>query len=72
MSISPSLEEAAREGLGFSSTDDCLFWFGSGPIRGFAVVLVIGLITSVFTAVFLTKMWVSGYLSSKRPRDLTI
>ena len=49
-----------------------LFWFGSGPIRGFAVVLVIGLMTSVFTAVTLTKMWVSGYLSAKRPKDLTI
>lgn len=49
-----------------------LFWFGSGPIRGFAVVLVIGLVTSVFTAVTLTKMWVAGYLSSKRPKDLTI
>jgi preprotein translocase subunit SecD len=49
-----------------------LFWFGSGPIRGFAVVLVIGLITSVFTALTLTKLWVSGYLASKRPKDITI
>ncbi|BDI60728.1 protein translocase subunit SecD [Qipengyuania nanhaisediminis] len=49
-----------------------LFWFGSGPIRGFAVVLVIGLVTSVFTALALTKMWVSGYLAAKRPKDLTI
>ena len=49
-----------------------LFWFGSGPIRGFAVVLVLGLITSVFTALTLTKMWVSGYLSSKRPKDISI
>ena len=49
-----------------------LFWFGSGPIRGFAVVLVIGLVTSVFTAVTLTKMWVSGYLSAKRPKDIQI
>jgi preprotein translocase subunit SecD len=49
-----------------------LFWFGSGPIRGFAVVLVIGLITSVFTALTLTRMWVSGYLAAKRPKDLNI
>jgi len=49
-----------------------LFWFGSGPIRGFAVVLVIGLVTSVFTALTLTKMWVAGYLSAKRPKDITI
>ncbi|MEP3420188.1 MAG: protein translocase subunit SecD [Erythrobacter sp.] len=49
-----------------------LFGFGSGPIRGFAVVLVIGLATSVFTALTLTKMWVSGYLAAKRPKDITI
>jgi preprotein translocase subunit SecD len=49
-----------------------LFWFGSGPVRGFAVVLVIGLVTSVFTALTLTKMWVSGYLAAKRPKDITI
>lgn len=49
-----------------------LFWFGSGPVRGFAVVLVIGLITSVFTALTLTRMWVSGYLSAKRPKDINI
>ncbi|MHA7818864.1 MAG: protein translocase subunit SecD [Erythrobacter sp.] len=49
-----------------------LFWFGSGPIRGFAVVLVIGLITSVFTALALTRMWVSGYLARTRPKDLNI
>ncbi|MEP1421734.1 MAG: protein translocase subunit SecD [Erythrobacter sp.] len=49
-----------------------LFWFGSGPVRGFAVVLVIGLITSVFTALILTRMWVSGYLASNRPKDINI
>ena len=49
-----------------------LFWFGSGPVRGFAVVLVIGLATSVFTALTLTKMWVAGYLRAKRPNDLNI
>ena len=49
-----------------------LFWFGSGPIRGFAVVLVIGLVTSVFTALTLTRMWVSGYLASKRPKSINI
>jgi len=49
-----------------------LFMFGSGPIRGFAVVLIIGLFTSVFTAVTLTRMWVAGYLRAKRPAELTI
>ena len=47
-----------------------LFIFGSGPVRGFAVVLVIGLFTSVFTAVVLTRMWVAGWLRRARPNDI--
>ncbi|ANU08295.1 protein translocase subunit SecD [Paraurantiacibacter namhicola] len=49
-----------------------LFLFGSGPIRGFAVVLIIGLFTSVFTAVTLTRMWVAGWLRKKRPSELHV
>ena len=49
-----------------------LFLFGSGPIRGFAVVLIIGLFTSVFTAVTLTRMWVAGWLRKSRPTELNI
>ena len=49
-----------------------LFSFGSGPIKGFAVVLVVGLFTSVFTAVPLTRMWVAGWLRKARPTDLNI
>jgi len=49
-----------------------LFLFGSGPVRGFAVVLIIGLFTSVFTGVTMTRMWVAGWLRRARPNDLTI
>jgi preprotein translocase subunit SecD len=49
-----------------------MMYFGSGPIRGFAVVLVIGIITSVFTAVNFTRMLVSIWIKSKRPRALNI
>ena len=49
-----------------------LFQFGSGPIKGFAVVLVVGLFTSVFTAVPLTRMWVANWLRKARPADLNI
>jgi len=49
-----------------------LFLFGSGPVRGFAVVLVIGLFTSVFTAVTLTRMWVAGWLRKARPSDINL
>jgi preprotein translocase subunit SecD len=49
-----------------------MFWFGSGPIRGFAVVLTLGIVTSVFTGVTLTRLMVSLYLQSNRPRELII
>ncbi|MEZ5679979.1 MAG: protein translocase subunit SecD [Erythrobacter sp.] len=49
-----------------------LFLFGSGPVRGFAVVLVIGLFTSVFTAVTMTRMWVAGWLRKARPNDINL
>jgi preprotein translocase subunit SecD len=49
-----------------------LFIFGSGPIRGFAVVLMIGIVTSVFTAVTITRMWVSRWVKRTRPHELTI
>jgi preprotein translocase subunit SecD len=34
-----------------------LFQFGSGPVKGFAVMLCIGLITTIFTAYFCTRVW---------------
>ena len=49
-----------------------MMYFGSGPIRGFAVVLLIGIITSVFTAVNFTRMLVAIWVKSKRPRALNI
>jgi preprotein translocase subunit SecD len=49
-----------------------MFYFGSGPIRGFAVVLVIGIITSVFTAVTVTRMFASFWLRRRRPTELVI
>ena len=49
-----------------------MFLFGSGPIRGFAVVLMIGIVTSVFTAVTLTRMWVAQWLRRKRPTDIVV
>jgi preprotein translocase subunit SecD len=49
-----------------------MYYFGSGPIRGFAVVLLIGIVTSVFTAVNFTRMLVSLWVKSKRPRALNI
>lgn len=49
-----------------------LFWFGSGPIKGFAVVLAIGIVTSVFTGVTFTRLMVADYLERNRPRSLNL
>jgi preprotein translocase subunit SecD len=49
-----------------------MFWFGSGPIKGFAVVLTIGIVTSVFTAVTVTRMFVAHWLRSARPTTINI
>ncbi|MEQ1550058.1 protein translocase subunit SecD [Sphingorhabdus sp.] len=49
-----------------------MFYFGSGPVKGFAVVLALGIATSVFTAVTLTRMWVAGWLRRARPTALVL
>jgi protein-export membrane protein SecD len=49
-----------------------LFGFGSGPIRGFAVTLSVGLITTLFTAVLLTRLMVSEWYRRARPQRLNI
>ncbi len=43
-----------------------LYIFGSGPVRGFAVTLAIGIMTSVFTAVMLTRLFVVAWLRQRR------
>nr|WP_294811451.1 protein translocase subunit SecD [uncultured Sphingomonas sp.] len=45
---------------------------GSGPVRGFAVVLLIGIATSVFTAVVFTRMLVTIWLRRNRPTEIHI
>jgi preprotein translocase subunit SecD len=49
-----------------------LFQLGAGPVRGFAVTLGVGIITSFFTAVMVTRLIVVGWLNMARPRKLTI
>src|SRR3546814_20464353 len=46
--------------------------FGSGPVRGFAVTLGIGLITSMFTAIWVTRLMVVLWLQRRRPQTLPI
>ena len=45
---------------------------GSGPVKGFAIVLLIGIATSVFTAVTFTRLLVATWLRRARPTDINI
>ncbi|MCB8836684.1 protein translocase subunit SecDF [Aurantimonas sp. VKM B-3413] len=47
-----------------------LFFLGSGPVRGFAVTLAIGIITTVFTAFTLTRWLVAEWVRRRRPKEL--
>jgi len=47
-----------------------LFYLGSGPIRGFAITLAVGIITSVFTAFTLTRLLMSWWVKRGRPTAL--
>ena len=49
-----------------------LFQFGAGPVRGFAWTLSIGVITSVFTAVFVTQILIAWWFRMARPKQLPI
>jgi protein-export membrane protein SecD len=49
-----------------------LFELGSGPVRGFAVTLAVGVITSFFTAMMVTRLIVLIWLGWARPKRLTI
>ena len=48
-----------------------LFYFGTGPIRGFATTLIIGIICSFFTAVYMTRLIYEHFLVKGKLRNLT-
>tara|TARA_Y100000385_G_C12938093_1_gene569786 strand:- start:166 stop:996 length:831 start_codon:yes stop_codon:yes gene_type:complete len=45
----------------------CLYSFGSGPIKGFSVTLAIGIVTSMFTAIMLTRLLIVVWLRRRKP-----
>ena len=49
-----------------------MFLLGSGPVRGFAIVLLIGIATSVFTAVTFTRMLAAQWLRRAKPKTINI
>ena len=49
-----------------------LFYFGTGPVRGFAVTLSIGIATSMFTSVTVTRLIIASWLTKNKPTRLPI
>ncbi|MFO1140712.1 MAG: protein translocase subunit SecD [Paracoccus sp. (in: a-proteobacteria)] len=49
-----------------------MFFLGSGPVKGFAVTLTIGIATSVFTAIFLTRLMIVFWLEWRKPKQLVL
>lgn len=49
-----------------------LFGIGSGPVRGFAVTLAIGIFTTMFTAFTVTRMIVSIWVKRRRPKEINL
>lgn len=49
-----------------------LFYFGTGPIRGFATTLIIGILCSFFTAVFITRLVYERFLNEDKLQNLTL
>ena len=53
-------------------TATILFVMGSGPVRGFAITLGLGIITSVFTAIFVTRVLIVMWFALKRPKTIEV
>lgn len=49
-----------------------MFFLGSGPVKGFAVTLTIGLVTSVFTAIYLTRLLIVLWIEWRKPKELIL
>jgi preprotein translocase subunit SecD len=49
-----------------------LFALGSGPVRGFSITLGLGIMTSVFTAIYLTRIFIVIWFERRRPRTIEV
>ena len=77
LSKGKGLKEAVNDGFGgaLSSILDAnvttlltgiiLYIFGTGPVKGFATTLMIGIVTSLFSAIFITRLLIEWYISKK-------
>ena len=53
-------------------TAGILFYMGSGPVRGFAVTLALGILTSIFTAIFVTRSLIVIWFAWRRPKTIEV
>ncbi|MEP3298608.1 MAG: protein translocase subunit SecD [Pseudoruegeria sp.] len=49
-----------------------LFVMGSGPVRGFSITLALGILTSVFTAIYVTRLIIVMWFERKRPKKIEV
>jgi len=50
-----------------------ILWIvGSGPVRGFATTLGLGILTSVFTAIFVTRLLIVWWFQRRRPKTIEV
>ena len=49
-----------------------LFYFGAGPVRGFAITLAIGIVTSVFTAIYVTRLLIEAWFALRKPKTILV
>lgn len=49
-----------------------LFAMGSGPVRGFAITLGLGIVTSVFTAIYVTRLLIVMWFDRRRPKTIEV
>jgi preprotein translocase subunit SecD len=49
-----------------------MFWLGSGPVKGFAVTLSLGVLTSLFSAILVTRLQIVTWLRQTKPKEIPI
>jgi protein-export membrane protein SecD len=49
-----------------------LYWLGSGPVKGFAVTLSVGVLTSLFSAILVTRLQIVTWLRRWKPREIPL
>jgi preprotein translocase subunit SecD len=49
-----------------------MFWLGSGPVKGFAVTLSIGVLTSLFSAILVTRLVIVTWVRRWKPKVIPI